>query len=95
MSAVIRLRCPRCRDEVTLEPSQIALEVVDGENGGSYSFTCPLCGAKSSRAISGETNRVLMSVDVTAPTPMTEKEIKQFAEALHNVDGMWEELDPD
>jgi len=95
MTAIVRATCSRCGGGVELTPSDITLEVMN-EDGVSYSFSCPrqLCGERSFNLTSRRNVAHLIRVGVVSRRAITNKEIRQLAEALHRTDDVWRELGP-
>ena len=87
----IRTTCPTCGD-VELTVDDVGLEMAVGAEEGQYRFDCPFCGATQRRPASRRVVSVLLATGVAyeivaTASPITEKEIDEFADALN--DGDW------
>lgn len=46
MSTVIRVHCPGCKTDLTLEPYEVLLRIGPEANNTGYRFICRWCGAR-------------------------------------------------
>ncbi|GIU93046.1 MAG: hypothetical protein KatS3mg011_1952 [Acidimicrobiia bacterium] len=87
----IKTICDNCGD-VELTPDEIALELEPSEDHGHYVFDCPSCGSLQRRPANPRVVSILLATGVAyrvlRPEPITEDEIRRFAEALNR------EVDP-
>lgn len=81
----IKTTCSRCGD-IHLTPSDLALELSANSDEGTYRFTCPVCEDSQRRPANSRVVSVLLatgvSYSIVNDSPITEDEIRQFAEAL-------------
>lgn len=71
----VRVVCDYCGD-VEFPVGHVTLEL------GRYRFDCPQCGMTQRRPAGERTVKILSSVGVEGPGPITEDEIRQFVEAI-------------
>ncbi len=85
----IKTTCNSCGD-VELGPEDLSLELDPSKSSGSYRFFCPNCSTLQRRPANARIVSVLLatgvSYEVLQPEPITEDEIKQFAQSLDEVD---------
>jgi len=85
----IRTSCILCGD-VELAPDQLRLELYSSTGTGNYRFLCPHCDEDQRRPANHRVVSILLATGVTYEvvddTPITEREITRFAEALDRGD---------
>lgn len=86
----IRTSCKRCGD-VELTPNDVTLELTSSSETGTYLFDCPVCHEQQRRPANHRVVSVLLATGViyeVVPdgSPITEDEIREFAQALDRDD---------
>jgi len=88
----IRTSCTLCGD-VELVPTDLNLELFSSTGTGHYRFMCPHCEDEQRRPATHRVVSILLatgvSYEVVDDTPITEREISRFSEAL--AQGDWTE----
>lgn len=88
----IRTSCILCGD-VELVPGDLSLELFSSTGTGHYRFLCPHCEEEQRRPATHRVVSILLATgvayEVVDDTPITEREISRFAEALDR--GDWTE----
>ena len=103
MTTIIRVHCPGCKHDLTLEPFEVLLRIGPDPDDAGYRFVCPLCGGRIDYPANPRLVKVLRAAGVSileikdravpdAREPITESEAIDFATTLANTDWPQDEL---
>lgn len=104
MSTIIRVHCPGCNTDLTLEPYEVLLRIGPDPDDAGYRFICRWCGARVDYSAPPRLVEVLRHAGVSileikdrravpdAFDPITESEALDFATDLAITDTPQDEL---